>query len=451
MSQGKQNIDTAPVISSPSRRDVLRTGTAAAVGAALAATYAFPSGVYAKASDTIKIGLVGCGGRGTGAAGQALAADEGTELVAMGDMFADKLEKSLGILGTIDAADRVADGKSMKKFVGWDAYKGVLGECDVVLLATPPHFRPMHVRAAVEAGKHVFCEKPVGTDVPHVKQVIEACKLAKEKNLNIVSGLCYRYDQAKIDTMNKIHDGAIGDIVNLQATYNTTQLWMNPRQPAWDDMQWQLRNWLYFRWLSGDMVVEQSIHSIDKMMWIMHDEPPVKVTSAGGRVQRTSPEFGNIYDHFNSVIEWKNGVRCFQSSRQWNNCDNDSSDWAFGNEGKAEIDQHRITGKNPWHRKPSPINMYDAEHIALFRAIRGKLPTINNGDYMCKSTLVAMACRMSAYTGKTIYWDAEGAKADKAQNPAILLDSKEDLSPPKYAFGPLEVAPIPVPGVTKFI
>ena len=452
MSQAKQINDSAVASSKvlvPSRRDIIRTGGVAA--AAIAAAYAFPSGVYAKASDRIKVGLVGCGGRGSGAAVNALTADDGAELVAMGDMFADKLEKSHENLTGSDVGDRVADGKAMKKFVGWDAYKGVIQESDVVLLATPPHFRPMHLRAALEAGKHVFCEKPVGTDVPHVKQVMESCKLAKEKNLNVVSGLCYRYDEAKIETIKRIHDGQIGDIVNLQTNYNGGGLWMNPRQADWDDMQWQLRNWLYFRWLSGDFVVEQSIHSVDKMMWIMKDEAPLKVTAAGGRTQRTSPAYGNVYDHFNSVIEWKNGVRCFQSSRQWVNADQDVSDWAFGNSGTASIDQHAITGKNEWNRKPAKMGMYDAEHVALFKAVRGKTPTINNGDYMCKSTLVAMMCRMSAYTGKTIYWDSEGAKADKAQNAAVVLDSKEDLAPPKYEFGPLEVAPIPVPGQTKFI
>ncbi len=431
----------------PTRRDFMRTSTAAAVGAALA-SYAIPSGAYAQASDTIKIGLVGCGGRGSGAVINALTADEGTELVALGDMFPDVLEAAHQNFMASEVGERV-HAADMKKFVGFDAYKGVIEACDVVLLATSPHFRPLHLRAAIEAGKHVFCEKPVATDVPGVQKVIEACKLAKEKNLTVVSGLCYRYDQAKIETIKRIHDGAIGDLISLETNYNTGPLWLRPRQPGWDDMQWQIRNWLYFHWLSGDMVVEQSIHSIDKMMWLMKDEPPAKVSAAGGRVQRTSPEYGNIYDHFNSVIEWKNGVRCFQSSRQWENTDNDVSDWAYGTLGKANIAHHHITGKNEWKGKEG-ANMYDLEHQALFKAVRKNEP-INNGNYMAQSTLVAMMVRMSAYTGKTVYWDRAAAEANKAaKDAAIVLESKEDLSPLKYEFGPLPVAPVAVPGKTKF-
>jgi predicted dehydrogenase len=427
----------------------MKTGTAAAVGAALA-SYAIPQGVYAKGSETLKVGLIGCGGRGSGAAVQALTADENAELVSMGDMFEDALNKSHKDLMGSDVGERV-HADDMKKHTGFNAYQGVIQDCDVVLLATPPHFRPLHLDAAIKAGKHVFCEKPVAVDVPGVKKVMETAKLAKEKNLNLVSGLCYRYDAPKIEIMKRIHDGAIGDITTLQATYNSGPLRVTPRQAGWDDMQWQLRNWWYFHWLSGDFVVEQSIHSIDKMLWVMKDEPPAKVYAAGGRVQRTSPDYGNVYDHFNSVIEWKNGVRCFQSSRQWVNCDNDMSDRAYGTLGVADIHDHRISGKNEWQKTGKSKNMYDLEHEALFKAIRGKTPTINNGDYMSKSTLVAIMVRMSAYTGKNIYWDKAAAVADKANgNPAIVMESTEDLTPPKYEFGPLPVAPIAVPGQTKF-
>ena len=443
-----QHRNLSGVRSNVSRRDFMKGGTAAAVGAALA-SYAIPSGAYAQGSETIKVGLVGCGGRGSGAAVNALAAEEGCELVAMGDMFADKLDASHENLLNSDFAERIL-ADDMKKFTGFDAYKGVIDSCDVVLLATPPHFRPMHLQAAIDAGKHVFCEKPVAVDVPGVKKVIEACKKAKEKNLAVVSGLCYRYDAAKQETIDKIHQGAIGDIVSLQTNYNSGPLWMNPRQSGWSDMEWQLRNWLYFHWLSGDFVVEQSIHSIDKMMWVMKDEPPVSVSAAGGRVQRTSPEFGNVYDHFNSVIEWRGGRRCFQSSRQWANADHDVSDFAYGTKGTADIQQHRITGENEWRRKDA-LDMYVAEHVAMFKSIRDGKP-INNGDYMTKSTLVSMMIRMSAYTGKTIYWDKAAAEAARApQGAAVVLESTEDLTPPKYEFGPLPVPAIAVPGETKFV
>src|SRR5688500_6504008 len=234
----------------------------------------------------------------------------------------------------------------MKKFVGFDAYKGVIDASDVVLLATPPHFRPRHLRAAIDAGKHVFCEKPVAVDVPGIKKVMEACKLAKEKRISLVSGLCFRYDEAKIETVKRIHDGAIGDIVSLQANYNSSGLWMKRRQRGWDDMQWQLRNWLYFHWLSGDHVVEQAIHSIDKMMWVMKDAAPAVVTASGGRTQRTNPAYGNIYDHFNAVIEWPSKQRCFFSCRQWNNSDHDISDWIYGTGGVGNMTDLAITGAN---------------------------------------------------------------------------------------------------------
>ena len=430
------------------RRDFMRNGTAAAAAAALA-SYAIPSGVHAQASTTVKVGLVGCGGRGSGAALQALTAEENAELVAMGDMFADKLDQSHENLINSEVADRVL-ADDIKKFTGFDAYKGVIDASDVVLLATPPHFRPLHLQAAIDAGKHVFCEKPVAVDVPGIRKVMAACAKAKEKKLAVVSGLCYRYDAPKIETIKRIHDGGIGDIVSLQTNYNGGPLWINPRQSGWSDMEWQLRNWLYFHWLSGDFVVEQSIHSIDKMMWVMKDEPPVKVSAAGGRTQRTSPEYGNVYDHFNSVIEWKNGVRCFQSSRQWANADQDTSDWAFGNKGIADIQNGRITGANE-HAAKKGTEMYLAEHIELFKSIREGNP-INNGDYMAKSTLVSMMVRMSAYTGKTIYWDRAAAEAARApKDAAVVMESTEDLTPPKYEFGPLAVPAVAVPGETKFV
>ena len=442
-----KNVNKLVLPTGPTRRDFMRTGTTAAVAAAMA-TYAIPQGVFAKETNTLKVGLVGCGGRGSGAAVNALTADENVELVAMGDMFADELNKSHENLINSDVGDRV-HAEDMKKFTGFDAYKGVIEASDVVLLATPPYFRPLHLRAAIEAGKHVFCEKPVATDVPGVKKVIEACKLAQEKKLSVVSGLCYRYHKGNIETVKRIHDGAIGDIVSLQANYNTGGLWTKPRKSDWDDMQWQIRNWPYFHWLSGDLIVEQSIHSVDKMLWLMKDEPPMKVSASGGRSQRTSPEYGNVYDHFNGIMEWKNGVRAYQSSRQWVNADNDSSDWAFGTLGRSDIYHNSIEGKNPFKGKDGP-NMYDLEHVALFNSIREAKPK-NDGDYMTKATLMAIMIRMSAYTGKTIYWDKASAEAARApKDAAIVLESTEDLSPPKMEFGPLAVAPVAVPGTTKF-
>ena len=431
-----------------SRRDFMKSAAAVA-GTAAAASVMPVGGVYAAGSDVIKVGLIGCGGRGSGAALNALHGDPSAKIHSMGDMFMDKLDASLERLKK-EEPQRI-DVAQDRKFAGFDAYKGVIEASDVVLLATPPHFRPMHLAAALDANKHVFCEKPVGVDVPSVKKVMELCEKAKTKKLCVVSGLCYRYDEAKREVVAKIHDGAVGDIVSLQGMYNTGGLWVAPRQPEWSDMEWQLRNWLYFTWLSGDHIVEQHIHTIDKMLWIMKDQPPMKVTGNGGRTQRTGPEYGHVYDHFDTIYEWKVGdrpVRATCQTRQWVNVDTDVSDWAFGTKGVADVMNHKITGENAWKRKESKENMYDTEHKALFAAIRKGEP-INDGDYMCKSTLMAIMGRMAAYTGKTIYWDKAAAKADKKASAPTLMENTEDLSPPSYEFGPLPVPPVAVPGKAR--
>ncbi|HEY8750760.1 MAG TPA: Gfo/Idh/MocA family oxidoreductase, partial [Tepidisphaeraceae bacterium] len=246
-----------------------------------------------------------------------------------------------------------------------------------------------------------------------------------------------------METMEQVHSGKIGEIVAINSNYLTSWLWSKPRQPQWSDMENQIRNWLYYSYLSGDHVVEQHIHSLDKALWVMGDVPPTRVTSSGGRQQRTAPQFGNIYDHFGNVFEWDlpggRQVRCFSYCRQFDQCTNDSSDLIYGTEGAANLMQHRITGKVNWKRKPTtPENMYDSEHKALFGAIRsGKV--INNGDYMCKSTLMGIMARESAYSGQTITWDQ-------------ILNSKQDLAPASgFQWGPLAVAPVAVPNEYKFM
>ncbi len=432
-----QNPSARPA-GSPSRRDFMRYSTAAVVGAAVAATSSIPRAVHAAEAGPLKVGLIGCGGRGSGAAVNILNAAKmvkmDVRIVALADMFPDKLEASLKNLKASDVGENVTV-KDDHKFVGWDAYKGLIQAVDVVLLATPPHFRPMHLKAAVEAGKHVFCEKPVAVDVPGVRSVMETSKLAKDRGISLLSGLCYRYDPSKIATIDKIHNGGIGDVMVVQSNYLTGPLWSNPRKPEWSDMEWQLRNWLYFTWLSGDHIVEQHIHSLDKALWVMKDQPPMKVTATGGRIQRTQPEFGNIYDHFATMYEWENGAKVLSHCRQLANADADVSDHIYGTEGVAHLMQHRIEGKNNWRTPASKVNMYDAEHVELLKSIRDNKP-LNNGDYMTKSTLMAIMGRMSAYTGKTIAWDD-------------VMASNMSLTPPAYQFGPLEVAPVAIPGQTK--
>jgi len=445
-----------PSVSQPTRRQFIQKSTAA-VGAALV-SQSLATAVYAQGNATIKVGLVGCGERGTGAAYQALDADPGVKLVAMGDLFIDQITGNGKLPGALtnlltkakeDNPEFIAriDVPKERQFSGWDAYQGVIAESDVVLLATTPHFRPMHIKAALEAGKHIFCEKPVGVDARSVREVMELSDAAAKKNINLVSGLCYRYDRYVKETVEQIHAGKIGDIVSINSNYLTSWLWSKPRQPQWSDMEYQIRNWLYYYWLSGDHVVEQHIHSLDKALWVMNNEPPTRVTSTGGRQQRTAPQFGNIYDHFSSIFEWerpgKPMVRCFSFCRQFDGQPTvavDVSDYVFGTEGMASLMQHRITGKTNWRRSPtSPENMYVSEHKALYSAIRnGK--TLNNGDYMCKSTLMAIMARESAYSGRTIKWSE-------------ILDSKQDLRPHGgYSFkNKPPQAPVAVPAEYKFV
>ena len=422
-----------------SRRDFLKVSTASAVGAVLASQFGMVPHVHAAGSDTLRVGLVGCGGRGTGAASQALNADANVKLVAMGDMFPDRIHDCLATLNRDKEIAAKIDVKEDCCFTGFDAYKHVIASVDVVLLATPPHFRPAHLKAAVEAGKHMFVEKPVAVDAPGIRAVFEACAEAKKKNLSIVSGLCWRYHNGMRETFKRIHDGAVGDIVALHCSYNTGALWMKECRPEWSDMEWQLRNWLYFTWLSGDHNVEQHIHSLDKMAWAMGNEYPVRASGMGGRQVRTGPQFGHIFDHHAVVYEFANGVKCFAFCRQQENCANDVNDHVMGTKGTCDVMKHVIKGENPWHYQPvkgSKDDMYQNEHNELFASIRAGKP-INDGDLMTKSTLMAIMGRMATYTGKVITWE-------------MALNSEEDLTPPKYEFGPLPVAGVAMPGVTKF-
>jgi myo-inositol 2-dehydrogenase/D-chiro-inositol 1-dehydrogenase len=432
----RQNHDT-------SRRDFLKTSAALAGAAGTLASFASP--VHAAGSDTLKIGLIGCGsprgGRGTGAAEQALKADKNVELVAIGDMFQDHIDNKLAILQKNKDIGHKVKVPRERQFSGFDAYKQVIAsDVDVILLATPPHFRPMHLHAAIDAGKHVFAEKPVAVDAGGVRSALEASAKAKAKGLSLVSGLCYRYQHAKRETMKRVHDGAIGDIIAMHTNYNVWGLWSIPRQKGWTDMEAQLRNWLYYTWLSGDHIVEQHIHSLDKCAWAMKDVPPKQAFGLGGRQSRTEERYGHIFDHHAVVFEYENGVKLFSYTRQQDGCAKEVEDYLMGTQGTCIVQQHTITGKQNWRhprRRDVPDNMYQNEHDELFASIRSGKP-INNGDYMCQSTLMAIMGRMATYTGQVITWEM-------AQN------SKEDLKPPAYEFGPLPKWKVAKPGKTPFV
>src|SRR5262249_36202675 len=361
------------------------------------------------------------------------------KLWAMGDAFRDKLETSLATL----RRDRTLEGKidvsAERSFVGFDAYRQVIGSgVHVVLLCTPPHFRPLHLRAAVQANKHAFAEKPVAVDAPGVRAVLATCAEARRRNLSIVSGLCLRYSNAYREMIRRLHDNAIGDIKALQANDLRGTIRVYPRRQSWSDMEWQMRNWYYFTWLSGDFNVDQHVHTLDICAWALREQMPARCTGMGGRQVRTGPEFGNIYDHFAVVYEYESGVKVFSNPRQQVNCRNDITVYALGSRGNAEISERRqvITGQAPWSTRGPDNDFFQTEHDELFASIRNSRP-INNGEYMSRSTLMAIMGRMAAYTGQTITWER-------------ALNSREDLTPARFEWGRLDTPAVAVPGVTRF-
>lgn len=419
-----------------SRRDFLKTS--AAVGGTAATTFTAAHAVHAQGSDILKVGLIGCGGRGSGAAVNAMRAEDNLRLTAMADVFGDRLEHSRNILER-QLGDKFAVTEETS-YTGFDGYKELMaGDVDVVLLCTPPHFRPAHIEEAVKQNKHVFCEKPVATDAVGVRQVMDAVRVAKEKDLNVVSGLCWRYDYGVRAVMEQIKSGVIGDITSIQENYLTGTLWHRGRKPDWSEMEYQVRNWLYFTWLSGDHIVEQHIHSLDKAMWLMDDVPPVRATGLGGRQQRVEEQWGHGFDHFAVCYEWENGAKTYAYTRQQAGCSNNVEDYVMGTKGSAKVLRHAVEvgGKEVFrYRGPKP-SMYDVEHKELFAAIRSG-ETINNGDYMCKSTLMAILGREVCYTGQTVTWEQ-------------MLDSEQNLSPSVYQWGDVEIPKVAIPGKTKFV
>jgi predicted dehydrogenase len=426
-----------------SRRNFLKQGAwaTATVGASVASlARALP--VHAAGDDTLRVGLVGCGGRGTGAATQALRADSGARLTAMADLFPDRLDMSLAAIQKESDIAAKIDVPAERRFSGIDAFQRLLdSHVDVVLLATPPHFRPAHLEAAVEAGVHIFAEKPVAVDAPGVRRALAACIKAAEKDVSVVSGLCLRYHLGFREIVRRIQTGQIGQITTLYANDYRGTLWLKARQPDWTDMHNQMRNWYYYTWLCGDFNVEQHVHFLDVCAWIMGDRYPAKAVGLGGRQQRTQPEYGNIYDHHSVVYEYADGARLVSNCRQMKGCQNDMSVQVAGTRGTASIREKRggITiqsDEGKWAYDGLDNDIYQTEHDELFAAIRARKP-INNGSYMAHSTLLAILGRMATYTGDEITWEQ-------------ALNSQEDLTPPSYAWGPAPEVKIAIPGESKF-
>jgi predicted dehydrogenase len=434
-----------------SRRRFLQASTLAVAGAAAPFAHA-----GATSDLQIKIGLIGCGGRGTGAVLDALGAatrviypEEGyhTEDVAQGawvgkkdiqvaalaDLFQDRLTRcnqELEKLGVKVPKERC--------FVGWDAYKQVLDVPDVnyVILATPPHFRPAHLQAAVAAGKHVFMEKPVAVDVPGVRTVLEAGRLAKEKGLGIVGGTQRRHAADYQETIRRLHDGAIGNIVYARCYWNGGAIWVVEREPGWSDLEWQLRNWNYFTWLSGDHIVEQHVHNLDVMNWVIGTHPIRAMSGLGGRQVRTAKKYGHVYDHFAVEFEYPNGVRMFSQCRQINGCDNKVEEAVVGSLGESNCHSLiKLKKGSAWrYRGPQP-NPYQQEHQDLIASIRAGKP-LNEARAIAESTMTGILGREAVYSGKAVDWDK-------------AMRWTKRLGPDQYAMGPYPTPTVAMPGTYR--
>jgi myo-inositol 2-dehydrogenase / D-chiro-inositol 1-dehydrogenase len=427
--------------STTSRRQFIKNSSIIA-GGALAGSLSLARSVHAAGDDTIKIALVGCGGRGTGAASQALSTNSNVKLTAVADAFRDRLD---GALNNLKKHEARIDVPEERKFVGFDAYKNAIESgVDMVILATPPGFRPLHFTAAVEAGKHVFMEKPVAVDAPGVRAVLAAAEEAKKKNLAVGVGLQRHHQNSYIETMKRLKDGAIGDIILTRAYWNGDGVWVRPRQPEQTEMEYQMRNWYYFNWLSGDHITEQHIHNLDVINWLK-DGYPVECNGMGGRQVRTGLENGEIYDHHAVEFTYADGSRMISQCRHMPNTWSTVSEHAHGSKGTCALSSATIQGENSWRFSGDNPNPYQVEHDDMQAAIRSGTPYNEavNGAY---SSLTSIMGRMSTYSGQIIKWED-------------ALNSQISLMPASYAF---DADPptkpdadgrysIPTPGVTKVV
>jgi len=429
-----------------SRRSFLRNSGTAGVGAS-AFTILRPELVRGAGKEKLKAGLIGCGGRGTQAVIDLMTGSQNVELVAMGDIFEDKLEKSLARLRDVEKNPILKDRIKVDQehhFVGFDAYKKVLAsDIDVVLLATPPGYRPMHFEAAIDAKKHVFCEKPFGTDPVGVRRFMAAAKKSEELKLTVVSGAQRRFARDYQETIKKIHDGAIGDVAATYANWiGGPVVFQKERDPKWGDMTWEHRQWYSVVWICGDQVVEQHLHNIDVCNWVMGTHP-VKVVASGGAAWRPRNEiYGNIYDHLTADFVYANGVHMSSHCRQYpKGCYQDVSELVVGTKGRSNC--HDLgSGTKQDVRKgfQDPLeNPYVREHMALVASIRGDGPYINHAMTVAESTMTCIMAHEAAYSGLEITWD-------------MIMNSKLDLMPKTFGYDEkMTVPPLPVPGEYKFI
>lgn len=451
---------------SVTRRHFIKTTSSVAAGSAVLGAFHIQNSAYgqARSHDTLRLALVGCGGRGSGAADQALSTEGDVRLVAMADAFEDRLNGSLGNLEKRhEDKIKVADDT---KFVGFDAYKKAIELADVVILATPPGFRPIHFEEAVRQGKHVFMEKPVATDAPGVRKVLEAAKEAKRKNLKVGVGLQRHHQLGYIETIKRLQDGAIGDIHTMRAYWNGNTPWVRRRRDLEKDagrklteMEYQMRNWYFFNWICGDHITEQHIHNLDVINWLKGTHP-VKAYGMGGREVRDalfhtdkenitidpdSVDYGEIFDHHFVEFEYADGSRMFSQCRHINGCWNSVSEHAQGSKGHADISGHRIYGESAWRHRDGGKNPYQQEHDDLFKAIREDSP-FNEAEFGAISTMTSIFGRMATYSGKAIEWDAAINSNISLMPKEYSWDAETPVKPNQHG-----LYPVAVPGKTVVI
>jgi predicted dehydrogenase len=413
-------------------------GSAAAASAAAILAGSLSRVAHAAGSDILKIGLVGCGGRGTADLVNCAKSSPGVQVRALGDLFKDRVD---GLYPRLKAMKDLEGDRFQvtpeRCFSGWDNAKKVIENVDLVLLTEPPGFRPLHMREAIQAGKHVFAEKPVAVDPAGVRHVIETAKMAEEKGLAIVAGTQTRHQANAVETIKRVHDGAIGDLRLGQCYFLTGELWYHQPKPEWSEMEIQCRNWYYYTWLSGDHIVEQHVHNIDRMNWALGG-PPSKCVAVGGRQVRTEPKWGDIYDHFAVEYEYPNGARVASYCAQFGGkAAGRVSDNIVGADGSCDL-RGTIDGKKPWKFEGDRRDPNLQEHTDLVTSIRsGNL--LNEGKRIAESSLTAVMGRMAAYTGREISYNW------------VLNSSKLNLFPEKLAFGPHPVDPVARPGQTPLV
>ena len=419
------------------RRAFLKAGTIAAAASAL------PSVLNAQVAGSaeIKIALVGCGGRGSGAAAQSLNVP-GTKLVAMADAFTDNVEGAFKNLKG-QFGDRV-DVPQERRFSGFDAYKNAIDSADVVLLCTPPGFRPTHFEYAVKQGKHVFMEKPVAVDGPGIRKVIEAAKVADQKKLKVVCGLQRRYQTSYLETLKMIEDGAIGDFVSSQVYWVSGGVWVRDRKPEMSEMQYQMRNWYYFNWICGDHIAEQHVHNLDVGNWFKGANP-VKAVGMGGRSQRVGKNYGEIFDHFYVEYTYADGTVMNSQSRHWNGVWSRVSESVAGTAGSAYPGMIKDrAGKVVWRFRDKDNNPYQTEHDRLYDFIRTDTPN-NDAVRTAEATLTSILGRMACYSGAEVTWD-QAMNSDLDTLPKTLAWDADPGPKP----GPDGMYPAPVPGAGKY-